>query len=410
VTFGLFTGCGPPQSFRGGSGALPQSARDGRNAHGTTLSTYRVLYSFQGGEDGRNPASGLVDINGTFYGTTPNGGSSGCGLGCGTIYSITSAGVESVLHRFGQGTDGAIPYTRMIAVNGTLYGTTISGGKYDNGTVYSITTTGEERVLHNFNPATGDGSEPSADLVYADGMLYGTTYVGGGASSICQPTGCGTVFSITLKGKERVLHRFPVQSDDGQLPMAGLVELKGKLYGTTATGGGSRRGMVFSLTTSGTERVLHGFGGAPDGDNPQADLIDVHGTLYGTTVEGGTDSYQCGSSCGTVFSITKSGAERVLHSFSANNDGFSPEAPLVNVKGTMYGTTSAGGATTAQCGNGCGSVFRITREGAESVVYYFVGGASGRYPLSGLLYVNGTLYGTAAYGGDGDGVVFALTP
>ncbi|HET6275362.1 MAG TPA: choice-of-anchor tandem repeat GloVer-containing protein [Candidatus Cybelea sp.] len=374
------------------------------------LSTYRVLYRFQGGEHGRNPASGLVDINGTFYGTTPNGGGAGCGLGCGTIYSITPAGVENVLHRFGQGTDGAIPYTKTIVVNGTLYGTTIGGGKYDNGTVYSISTTGEENVLHSFNPATGDGSEPSADLLYANGMLYGTTYTGGGASSVCKPTGCGTAYSLTLKGKERVLHRFPgFEADDGQLPMSGLVELKGKLYGTTATGGGYRRGIVFSLTTAGTERVLHSFGGAPDGDDPQADLIDVHGTLYGTTIEGGTNSYHCGSSCGTVFSITKSGVERVLHSFSGENDGFEPEAPLLNVKGTMYGTTAAGGATTTQCGNGCGSIYRITKGGAESVVYYFVGGTSGRYPLAGLLYVNGTLYGTAAYGGDGDGVVFALT-
>lgn len=59
-------------------------------------------------------------------------------------------------------------------------------------------------------------------------------------------------------------------------------------------------------------RIIHPFGrSAKDGANPSADLIDLKGTLYGTTVNGGAHNG------GTVFSITTNGEERVLYSFGA---------------------------------------------------------------------------------------------
>ena len=64
---------------------------------------------------------------------------------------------------------------------------------------------------------------------------------------------------------------------------------------------------------TGTEKVLHNFqGGADDGNDPVAGLIDVHGKLYGTTSQGGKYN------AGTVFSITRPGREKVLHSFQGN--------------------------------------------------------------------------------------------
>ena len=95
--------------------------------------------------------------------------------------------------------------------------------------------------------------------------------------------------------------------------------------------------------------VLHSFAGSGDGEAPQAGLVNVNGTLYGTTLAGGAYNVW-----GTVFSITTSGNESVLHSFGGSGDGQLPQATLANVKGTLYGTTYQGGA------NGYGTVFSLT--------------------------------------------------
>ncbi len=81
--------------------------------------------------------------------------------------------------------------------------------------------------------------------------------------------------------------------------------------------------------------------GTPDGEYPQATLVDVNGTLYGTTQGGGTNLY------GTVFSITTSGSENVLYSFKGGKDGAFPWGGLAYVSGTLYGVTSQGGTTHA---------------------------------------------------------------
>jgi len=61
------------------------------------------------------------------------------------------------------------------------------------------------------------------------------------------------------------------------------------LYGTTEFGGTYDNGTVFSVNpNTGAETVLHSFGSGADGEYPIASLIDVKGTLYGTTEEGGT--------------------------------------------------------------------------------------------------------------------------
>ncbi|HEY2474227.1 MAG TPA: choice-of-anchor tandem repeat GloVer-containing protein, partial [Candidatus Cybelea sp.] len=144
--------------------------------------------------------------------------------------------------------------------------------------------------------------------------------------------GCGTVFSISAAGKETVLYAFKGGSADGEFPSASLLKVNGKLYGTTS-GGYNREGTVFAITTSGKETSLYSFKGAPDGAQPSAPLLNVKGTLYGTTAKGGSG---CSSGCGTVFSITKSGKETVLHSFGeANEDGRYPLAGLIDVGGMV---------------------------------------------------------------------------
>ncbi|MGA2760726.1 MAG: choice-of-anchor tandem repeat GloVer-containing protein, partial [Candidatus Cybelea sp.] len=249
-------------------------------------------------------------------------------------------------------------------------------------------------------------------LANVGGTLYGTTN-SGGANCRSGSSGCGTVFAITTSGKETVLHSFG-SSGDGQYPVGGLVNVNGELYGTTLNGphdfcGEAGCGTVFSITPSGKESVLHKFGGSADGANPLAGLINVNGTLYGTTVSGGAQDR------GTVFAITTSGKEAVLYSFgTSSEDGNYPYAGLLNVKGTLYGTTAYGGK---QCSkkHGCGTVFSVTTSGSETVLYRFKGHSDGRkdgaHPEAGVVNLNDTLYGTTYGGGASDvGTVFSLSP
>lgn len=164
-------------------------------------------------------------------------------VGCGTVFSVTRSGKEKVLHNFGTGSDGGFPSASLLEVNGTLYGTTQDGGKYhSNGTVFSITLGGVEKVLHNFGKGA-DGADPAAPLIESKGKLYGTTYVGPCSPSCRQ--GNGTVFSITTGGTEKVLHSFTYA--DGTTPAAALVDVNATLYGTTSFGGAYGWGTVFAL-------------------------------------------------------------------------------------------------------------------------------------------------------------------
>src|SRR3984957_9749480 len=298
----LLAGCGGSQTVIGPPGSEYQTTAKPQ-PH-----SFKVLYRFAGGRDGAYPIAGLTDINGTLYGTTDEGGSNECAsVGWGTVYSISTKGVEKVVHRFGIGADGAFPAGRLEEFGGTLYGTTAGGGEFGFGAVYRTTTSGREKVLHGFEAGYADGSEPETNLVAVNGTLYGTTYIGGSTSSSqCSYDGCGTVYSVGTGGAEKILHRFG-QASDGQLPEAGLVNVRGVMYGTTDLGGGSPpegKGIVFSIPTTGAENVLYRFQGPPDAEEPQANLIDWGGKLYGTTSAGGTAT-QCTDGCATVPRISQ---------------------------------------------------------------------------------------------------------
>ena len=165
-----------------------------------------MLYSFgtAAGDvaflDGTDPSSGLIQgtDDGNFYGTTESGGA----YGVGTVFMVTAAGVETVLHSFtgsensetSVSTDGAGPMAALIqGKDGNFYGTTVEGGEYESGTVFKITPAGLETVLHSFGGTSSggitDGAMPDGLIQTTNGELFGTT-IGGGTDS-------GTVFSLT---------------------------------------------------------------------------------------------------------------------------------------------------------------------------------------------------------------------
>jgi len=384
--------------------------------------TETVLYNFgsQAG-DGHDPSYGslIFDQESNLYGTTLSGGAQGSGA----LFELTAAGSEKVLYSFGSHTgDGRDPYAGLtFGNNGNLYGTTVGGGSYKCsnayvcGTVFEVTAAGTEKVLHSFGNLSGygmgDGTYPFGGVIFDNaGNLYGTTTYGGDLQ--CGGYGCGTVFRLTAKGKEKVLYRFGRHAGDGLNPYAGLVfDNAGNLYGTTFDGGYYGYGAVFELTAAGKEKVLYSFGRYPgDGLHPQASLIfDNAGNLYSTTTYGGADGY------GTVFELTAAGTEKILYSFGGQTgDGENPVGGVIfDTNGNLYGTTSFGGAYYA------GTVFELTAAGTEKVLYTFGSQASGViYPYAApIIDNNDNLYGITTFGGDlecsapyGCGTVFKLTP
>src|SRR5579863_6449804 len=296
----------------------------------------------------------------------------------------------NVLYSFQGGTDGRDPHAGpLVKIKDMLYGTTVYGGGHCHsrcfgGTVFAITASGSETVLHSFGGGSKDGKNPRAGLIDVAGTLYGTTVHGGTASCYC-----GTVFDVTRSGAETVLHSF-AGGPDGFGPECGLLDVNRTLYGTTTNGGASGDGTVFAITTRGTETMLHSFAGGPDGAHPKAGLINVDGRLYGTTDRGGANCVSSGG-CGTVFTVTTSGAETVLYSFKGGADGAYPtQAALLDVNGTLYGTSKLGGKYDR------GTVFSITTSGKETVLHSFRGGTDGVYPYGGLIDVDGALYGTTS--------------
>jgi uncharacterized repeat protein (TIGR03803 family) len=310
-----------------------------------------------------------------------------------------------------DGTNGAQPYAGLIqAANGDFYGTTTSGGSGKSGTVFKVTPTGTLTTFHTFCSTTGcpDGANPYSGLVQgSSGNFFGTTLDGG-------PNGFGIVYQITTKGTESMLYGFCSLTGctDGGFPYAGLVlSSSGNLYGTTEFGGTHGGGTVFEITPTGTLTTLHDFcseSGCSDGESPYSGLVlAANGNFYGATFSGGANGPY-----GTIYKMTPAGALTTIYSFCSQSgcpDGRGPDATLVQGSGgDLYGTTSFGGAA------GDGTVFKITPTGALTTLYSFcaeAGCADGKTPKAGLvLGSDGNLYGTTTAGGNsGDGTVFKIT-
>jgi len=383
------------------------SARSGGRPE---VGTYSLLYSFQCSPDGEYPEAGLVrDTSGNLYGTTYEGGQ----FGYGTVVEVTPSGTETVLHSFaGAPSDGENPSVASLALDpaGNLYGTTPSGGEFGAGVVFKWTaTTGGEPILYNFTGGT-DGGGPLGGLARdGAGNLYGTTQGGGTA-------GDGVVFKLTPSGAESVLHNFGQTPDDGKNPIGNLTrDSSGNLYGTTYRDTDPFvYGTVFEVSASGTETLLQSFDCNPFGHGCGGKLpagtgllLDKAGNLYGVTEVGG------GYEDGIIFKVTPPSSYSVLLNFNGSGGREPYDGLAEDAAGNLYGTTYYGGSTT--CGaEGCGVLFELTTTGEEMVLHNFLFSTAddGFFPLGGVVRdPEGNLYGTLSGGGaSGCGAVFKFTP
>ncbi len=249
-----------------------------------------------------------------------------------------------------------------------------------------------EVVLHRFVSEPGGGSPQSNVIMDSAGNLYGTTPEGGTSDA-------GVVYKLSASGKQTVLHTFTGGADGGR-PLAGVIlDTAGDVYGTTTAGGASGQGIVFELSPTGQETVIYNFTGGADGGQPYSGVIrDSAGNLYGTTWAGGAASQ------GVVFKLDAAGKETVLHAFAGYpSDGAQPKAGLIrDPAGNLYGTTTLGGTTDE------GTVFELDAKGQQKMLYTFSWG--GWAPSSGVVRDSaGALYGTTQNGGEGNsGVVYKL--
>jgi len=217
--------------------------------------------------------------------------------------------------------------------------------------------------------------------------------------------GLAAVHSLAQAQTFTVIYSFKGGTDGASA--SGIVrDAAGIFYGTTYYGGDltcGGCGTIFKLSPTGKEKVLHSFTGVPDGTAPAFGLIsDPAGNHYGTAQQGGT------SNGGVVFMLDTTGKETILHSFAGAPDGANPVGGLVrDSQGNLYGTTEAGGEST--CPWTCGTVFKIDAAGSETILHSF-NGYDGQFPESGvILDAAGNLFGTAETGGgSGYGTVFKV--
>jgi uncharacterized repeat protein (TIGR03803 family) len=181
---------------------------------------------------------------------------------------------------------------------------------------------------------------------------------GAAQSDVPSPLLLNSTAMAHADGKYRILFEFDGKS--GKQPEGNLIKFGDVIYGTTSLGGDYDEGTVYSITATGNERVLHSFRGHLDGGYPIAGLTALGDGFYGTTSSGGYGN------AGTIFVITPAGKKRILYRFNRARDGSSPGG-LTVLNGALYGISTEGGAT------GSGTVFSVTTSGKVRLVYTFRG-------------------------------------
>jgi len=405
LDFDFQTGVHPEAGLIGGSGGAlyGMTTHGGAHYRGTAFrinedgSGFLKLHEF-GGADGDYATAGLVEgSDGILYGTTAEGGAYNLGV----AFKVSKDGSGFArLHDFSPSV-GAFSQAKVLAgSDGALYGTTYGGGAHGSGTVFKLTSASvgfpfhKFQVLHDFDfddPA--NGSYPRAGLVEgSDGALYGTTSWGGAFNA-------GIVFRINKDGTGFLrVHDFKLSGgEDSGNPWSGVIEgSDGALYGTTVVGGAFFNGVVFKMNKDGTGfRTLHDFerGVETNGTSPQTALIEgSDGVLYGTTPYGGLHDD------GIAFGLNRDGSGFLkLHDFKNGDpaDGAYPYAELLEASnGALYGTTSSGGAYNM------GVAFRVNKDGSGFLKLLDFDSPSGWNPKAGFTEgADGTLYGTTSNGG-----------
>ncbi len=303
-------------------------------------STFTVLHAFGGGADGLVPRAGVTLVGNSIYGTTTGGGTNGVG----TIYEY-NIGTATYTKRIDMvAAVGSQPACKMIEYNGYLWGMASAGGANGFGTIFRYDYIGSAYLdVFDFDGTTGGqlGGSSFNGLTLVGNQMYGMTYRGG-ANNV------GAIFNF-----DPVLLTYTKLYDfnllTGSSPSQSLTLLNNKLYGLTAGGGAYNKGVIFSYDyINNIYTDIHDFnGGAGDGQVPQSTLTAIGNTLYGTTAFGGA------SNLGTVFTYnTDNNTFSLVQTFTGAN-GQDPRGGLILYNNVMYGLARNGG------GLGGGTIYSL---------------------------------------------------
>ncbi len=249
---------------------------------------FRVLRHFGRNDDLENPSAELMErSDGVLLGTAQSGGFDGRG---GVFRVNPETGGYAVVADFPVQMVAAPrgPLGGLVeGTDGRVYGTTERGGSADNGTVFAMTRTGVFTTIASLGVVATGAQFPQCTLLLdEDGTLYGTTYSGGRSNF-------GTVFAVKTNGTDfRIVRSLGLAPIEGREPRVGLVEAPdGTLLGTTRIGGGANQGTIFRVQKDGTNyatiRSFSGIGG--EGARSRSPLLQAAGgVFYGTTFGGGT--------------------------------------------------------------------------------------------------------------------------
>jgi uncharacterized repeat protein (TIGR03803 family) len=315
--------------------------------------------------------------DGTIYGTTSTGGLHSVGI----VFRITPTGSFSVLYNFDK-THGSTPVGGLVlGTDGNFYGTTELGSANGYGNIFKITPAGVLTVLYNFTGNADGGLTVAPLIVGMDGNFYGTTYP-------------GVAFKLSPSGVFKVIGKIPtvsyaplLQADDGAF------------YGVTQFGGTHSAGAIYKIV--GTKvTTLYSFDG-PHGAYPIGGLVQgADGNLYGTTTSGGSGN------AGVIFRMTTTGTLTVLVNFDPKSplNGYQADAGLIaGNDGNLYGATVWGGTDVY------GTIFEMSTSGSYSVLNNF-NAPYGAGPYSTpMQHTSGVIFGMTARGGTaGKGVVYSF--
>ena len=166
----------------------------------STNGAFNNFYTFANNGDGGIPEGPLVQgIDGNLFSASRFYNLRGVSLP-GSIFQLTTNGSVGTMYILNPLThDGAYPAAGVIeASNGNIYGTSEFGGTSGNGAVFRVTRGGAYTTMVDLDGFNA-GSHPQAPLVEGpDGSLYGTTTSGG-------PGGKGTIFRLSMTGAPQIL-------------------------------------------------------------------------------------------------------------------------------------------------------------------------------------------------------------
>ncbi len=368
------------------------TAGNGIFSFNTSNSTYKVIKTLNQETEGLFPNPGFAQAsNGTLYGTTSSGGSANAGV----IFSMSPSGANyTVLKTFDFNGDGANPVGPIArSSNGIIFGMTSLGGSENGGVLYSFNpATSIYTVLLQFESATS-GTNPNGGLIISNsGILYGTASFGGAY-------GWGTLFSYnTITNSFSVLKNFDINSDGGLPSGRLLLSPEGIIYGPSASSGGS--GQIYSFNTlSENYSIVKILNGRSEGSSPGGPLVLIGNKLIGNGALAGV------ADGGVIYSVDKNtSAFALLRSFGANTTGNAPQGTVIRgIDGKLYGMTNLGG------GGGQGVIFSFNPTNSKYSVLKNFDGINGGYPNGSLLQAkDGKLYGVTRTGGvNGVGVMFS---